>query len=86
MGDYTMGGSPSIPKPAPIIIQAPMPPPVPVQRAEVATPDPEQDSAIAKQTKKRKSRSATVLTGGQGVANPLGADESLARPTATKLG
>ena len=82
------GGSP--PPPAPIIVfqPPPTPPPqAPVQR-EAPKPLPVVEASTEqkrRRTQANKGRQASVLTSGQGVTNPLGA-EGIARPTAGRLG
>ena len=84
------GGSPS--PPAPIVVfqpPPPTPPPAaPVQR-EAPKPLPVVQATTAEQKKRRvqadKGRQASVLTGGQGVTNPLGG-EGITRPFAGRLG
>lgn len=79
------------PPPAPIFVFQPPPTPAPqapVQR-EAPKPLPVVQATTAEQKKRRvqanRGRQASVLTGGQGVTNPLGA-EGITRPTAGRLG
>ena len=85
------GGCRPSPPPAPIIVfqPPPTPPPqAPVQR-EAPKPLPVVKATTGEQKKRRRQanlgRQASVLTSGQGVTDPLGA-EGLTRPTAGRLG
>ena len=83
------GGSP--PPPAPIIVfqPPPTPPPAAPVTREAPKPLPVVQATTAAQKQRRiqanKGRQASVLTSGQGVTNPLGA-EGITRPTAGRLG